>query len=132
MDDALDTLGRTIGEALAASVKGYTIAHHELTLEAKAGDVVSVIRFLRDDPRCLFWNIVDVTAIDWPGREQRFDVVYHLLSPKHNARIRVKIAVDEGAAVDSIIGVYPGVDWFEREGFDLYVVALSDHPHMGR
>ena len=132
MDEALDTLGRTIGDALAASVKGYAVAHHELTVEAQAADIVAVMRFLRDDPRCLFWNIVDVTAIDWPGREHRFDVVYHLLSPKHNARIRVKIAVDEGAAVNSIIGVYPGADWFERELFDLYGVVITGHPDMRR
>ena len=91
MDEALDTLGRTIADALTASVKGYTVAYHELTLQAEARDIVSVMRFLRDDPRCLFWNIVDVTAVDWPGREKRFYVVYHLLSPKHNVRIRLKI-----------------------------------------
>ena len=95
----LSTLSaETIADALAASVRGYTVAYHELTLQAEARDIVSVMRFLRDDPRCLFWNIVDVTAVDWPGREQRFDVVYHLLSPKHNVRIRLKIDVDEGDA----------------------------------
>jgi NADH-quinone oxidoreductase subunit C len=132
MDEVLETLGRTIADALTASVKGYTVAHHELTVEAQARDIVSVMRFLRDDARCLFWNIVDVTAVDWPGREQRFDVVYHLLSPRHNVRVRVKIAVDEGASVDSIIGVYPGVDWFEREVFDLYGVVFTGHPDMRR
>src|SRR5207344_927824 len=99
------------------AVKGYSVAHQELTLSADAGEIVAVMRFLRDDPRCLFWNIIDVTAVDWPGRERRFDVVYHLLSPKRNVRVRVKIEVDEGVPVDSIIGVYPGVDWFEREAF---------------
>ena len=107
MDDTLDTLGRTIADALTPSVTGYSIAHHELTVQARAADVVSVMRFLRDDPRCLFWNIVDVTAVDWPGREQRFDVVYHLLSPKHNARVRVKITTDETTPVASIIDVFP-------------------------
>ena len=132
MDEALDTLGRTVADALAASVKGYAVAYHELTLQAEARDIVSVMRFLRDDPRCLFWNIVDVTAVDWPGREKRFDVVYHLLSPKHNVRIRVKIEVDEGTPVDSSIGVFPGVDWFEREVFDLYGVVFTVLPDMRR
>ncbi len=71
MDETLDTLGRSISDALAASVLGYQVVHHELTVRAKAGDIVSVMRFLRNDPRCLFWNIVDVTAVDWPGRERR-------------------------------------------------------------
>ena len=101
-------------------------------MRRKRGDIVSVMRFLRDDPRCLFWNIVDVTAVDWPGREQRFDVVYHLLSPKHNVRVRVKIAVDEDASVRFDRRRLPGVDWFEREIFDLYGVVFTGHPDMRR
>jgi NADH-quinone oxidoreductase subunit C len=132
MDEILDTLGRTIADALPASVKGYAIARHELTVQAQAADIVAVMRFLRDDPRCLFWSIIDVTAVDWPGREQRFDVVYHLLSPKHNVRVRVKIEVDEETPVASIIEVYPGADWFEREAYDLYGVIFTGHPDMRR
>jgi NADH-quinone oxidoreductase subunit C len=132
MDEILDTLGRTIAGALAASVRGYAIAHHELTVQAEARDIVSVMRLLRDDPRCLFWNIVDITAVDWPGRERRFDVVYHLLSPKHNVRARVKIETDEGVPVASIIEVFPGADWFEREVYDLYGVVFTGHPDMRR
>jgi NADH-quinone oxidoreductase subunit C len=132
MDESLDTLGRTITEALTPSVQGYSVAHHELTVQARAADILSVMRFLRDDPRCLFWNIVDVTAVDWLGRQPRFDVVYHLLSPKHNVRVRVKIAVDEGSSVDSIIEIYPGTDWFEREAYDLYGVVFTGHPDMRR
>ena len=79
MDDTLDSLGRTVVDALSPAVTAYSIAHHELTVSARARDIVSVMRFLRDDPRCLFWNIIDVTAVDWPSRERRFDVVYHLL-----------------------------------------------------
>jgi NADH-quinone oxidoreductase subunit C len=132
MDETLDTLGRTIADALPASVKSYAIARHELTVQAQAADIVAVMRFLRDDPRCLFWSFIDVTAVDWPGREQRFDVVYHLLSPKHNVRVRVKIEVDEATPVASIIEVYPGADWFEREAYDLYGVIFTGHPDMRR
>ena len=132
MDETLDTLGRTIADALPASVTGYAIARHELTVQAQAADIVAVMRFLRDDPRCLFWSFIDVTAVDWPGRDQRFDVVYHLLSPKHNVRVRVKIEVDEATPVASIIEVYPGADWFEREAYDLYGVIFTGHPDMRR
>jgi NADH-quinone oxidoreductase subunit C len=132
MDETLETLGRTIADALTPSVKGYSIAHHELTVQAQAADIVPVMRFLRDDPRCLFWSIVDVTAVDWPSRERRFDVVYHLLSPKHNVRVRVKIDTDETTPVASIIEVFPGTDWFEREVFDLYGVVFTGHPDMRR
>jgi NADH-quinone oxidoreductase subunit C len=132
MDETLDTLGRTVVDALTPAVAGYAIAHRELTLQAQAADIVAVMRFLRDDPRCLFWCIIDVTAVDWPGRERRFDVVYHLLSPKYNVRVRVKIETDETTPVPSIIEVFPGTDWFEREAFDLYGVVFTGHPDMRR
>ncbi|MFY9895655.1 MAG: NADH-quinone oxidoreductase subunit C [Xanthobacteraceae bacterium] len=132
MDDKLDTLGRTIAGALGPSVTGYAVAYHELTVTANARDIVLVMRFLRDDPRCQFWNITDVTAVDWPGRERRFDVVYHLLSPKHNVRLRVKVETDETTPVDSIIEVFPGANWFERETYDLYGVIFTGHPDMRR
>ena len=132
MDDTLEILGRTIADALAPAVTGFAIARHELTLSATASDIVSVMRFLRDDPRCLFWSIIDVTAVDWPGRERRFDVVYHLLSPKHNLRIRVKTQTEEAAPVPSIIEVFPGADWFEREIYDLYGIVFAGHPDMRR
>src|SRR5580704_11654896 len=132
MDDTLDTLGKAIADALPASVTGYAVAYHELTVTVQAGDIVAVMRFLRDDPRCLFINLIDVTAVDWPSREQRFDVVYHLLSPKLNLRIRVKAETDEATPVPSIIDVFPGSDWFERETYDLYGVIFTGHPDMRR
>ena len=132
MDEALDTLGRAIAEALPASVAGYTVARRELTVQAQAADIVAVMRVLRDDPRFLFVSMIDVTAVDWPGRTKRFDVVYHLLSPKHNARVRVKIETDADTPVASIIEVFPGADWFEREAYDLYGVMFSGHPDMRR
>ena len=108
------------------------VAFGELTITAKASDIVKVVTFLRDDERCQFVSFIDVTAVDWPSREQRFDVVYHFLSPKHNRRIRVKIAVDENTPVASIIDVFPGADWFERETYDLYGVLFTGHPDMRR
>ncbi len=132
MDETLGTFGATIAAALAPSVLGHKVAFGELTLAAKAADIVKVATFLRDDPRCAFISIIDVTAVDWPGREKRFDVVYHFLSPKLNRRIRVKVETDEATAVPSIIGVFPGADWFERETYDLYGVLFSGHPDMRR
>jgi NADH-quinone oxidoreductase subunit C len=88
--------------------------------------------FLRDDERCQFVSFIDVTAVDWPQRERRFDVVYHLLSPRLNRRIRIKIEAGEETRVPSIIGVFPGADWFERETYDLYGVLFTGHPDMRR
>ena len=132
MDETLDTLGKTIAAAFGLSVTGYTVAFHELTVTARASEIVSVMRYLRDDPHCLFYNLIDVTAVDWPSRERRFDVVYHLMSPTLNWRIRVKVETDEATPVPSIIEVFPGADWFEREAYDLYGVVFSGHPDMRR
>ena len=132
MNETLDTLGKTVAGALGPSVTGHALAYGELTLSAQAADIISVLRFLRDDQRCLFWCLIDITAVDWPSRERRFDVVYHLLSPKHNARIRIKIETDEATPVSSVIEVFPSADWYEREIYDLYGVVFSGHPDMRR
>jgi NADH-quinone oxidoreductase subunit C len=132
MDATLDTLGQTIAAALKGAVSGHTIAFGELTLHANAADIVKVATFLRDDPGCQFVNFVDVTAVDWPARERRFDVVYHFLSPTKNCRVRVKIEVDATTPVASLIAIFPGADWFERETYDLYGIMFTGHPDMRR
>jgi len=132
MEETLDRLGQTIKNALGASVVGYSVVRGELTVEAKAADVVRVATFLRDDPACQFVNIIDVTAVDRPSREQRFDVVYHFLSPRLNQRVRLKVATDETTPVPSLIDVFRGADWFERETYDLYGVLFTGHPDMRR
>ena len=132
MDDVLESLGQTVKSNLGASVVEYAVVRGELTVTVKAADIVKVARFLRDDPACLFKCIVDVTAVDWPERETRFDVVYHLLSPHINQRIRVKAEVGEGEAIASLIDIYRGADWFEREAYDLYGVLFTGHPDMRR
>jgi len=130
--ERLQKLGETIKAALADSVTGTQIAYGELTVHAKAADIVKVATYLRDATVCQFSSIIDVTAVDWPQREQRFDVVYHLLSPRLNTRIRVKVMTDEMTPVPSIIDVYHGADWFEREAYDLYGVLFTGHPDLRR
>ncbi len=132
MDDMLDRLGVTIKGALGASVAGYEVARGELTVSAKAADIVKVATFLKADAACQFICIIDITAVDWPGREQRFDVVYHFLSPRLNQRVRVKVATDEATPVPSLVNLFRGADWFEREAYDLYGVLFTGHPDMRR
>jgi len=130
--ERLETLGQTIANALAGSVTGTAVVRGELTVQAKAADIVKVAAYLRDATPCQFSCIIDVTAVDWPSREQRFDVVYHLLSPRLNQRVRVKVMTDEVTPVPSLIEVYRGADWFERETYDLYGVLFIGHPDMRR
>jgi NADH-quinone oxidoreductase subunit C len=132
MNEKLRAIGDAILGGLPGSVTGFDIAYGELNVAASAADIVKVVRFLRDDRNCQFWNFIDVTVVDWPQREQRFDVVYHFLSPKLNARVRVKAMTDEGTPVPSIISEFPGADWFEREAYDLYGVLFTGHPDLRR
>jgi len=130
--ERLETLAQSIQAALPGSVTGHEIARGELTLRVEAADIVKVARYLRDATQCQFSCIIDITAVDWPGREKRFDVVYHFLSPRLNQRIRVKIETDEATPVPSIIEVYRGADWYERETYDLYGVLFAGHPDLRR
>jgi NADH-quinone oxidoreductase subunit C len=130
--EQLEKVGQSIKEGLNDATLGYEIVRGELTVQAKAAEIVRVATFLRDATPCQFSCIIDITAGDRPGREQRFDVVYHFLSPRLNQRVRVKVATDEATPVPSIIGVFRGADWFERETYDLYGVLFTGHPDMRR
>jgi NADH-quinone oxidoreductase subunit C len=104
----------------------------ELTLHAEADKIVEVLTFLRDDAECRFVCFIDICGADYPERESRFDVVYHLLSPYKNQRVRVKLQADEDGTVPSAIEVFPAANWYERETFDLYGVLFSGHPDLRR
>jgi len=132
MEEILRELGEHVTQALPGAVTGYALTHGELTLQAETGEIVTVAQFLRDDPKCQFFSFVDVCGVDWPARAKRFDVVYHLLSPKRNLRVRIKIETDEDTPVPSITGVFPGANWFEREAYDLYGILFAGHPDLRR
>jgi NADH-quinone oxidoreductase subunit C len=128
----LAELGETIKSALPGVVTASEVAFDQLTVSVQPEKIVEVMTHLRDDPACRFVNIIDITAVDYPNREKRFDVVYHLLSPTLNTRIRIRAEADETTQVPSIIEVFPGADWFEREAYDLYGVIFVGHPDMRR
>ena len=132
MSADLQELGDTIAASLGPAVLDRQIAYGELTVLVAAEEIVRVLTFLRDDPRCLFVSLMDLCGADYPGRERRFDVVYHLISYRHNRRIRIKVEADEVTPVPSVIDVYPTANWFEREAYDLYGVLFSGHPDLRR
>ena len=132
MDETLSELGEHVASSLGNAIRSWTIAFDELTMIAETNRIVDVLGFLQSDPTCQFVNLTDICGVDWPSREQRFDVVYHLLSPKNNARIRIKISADERILVPSVCEVFPSSDWFEREVYDLYGVLFSGHPDLRR
>lgn len=124
--------GQALSSALSGAIRGYHVAVGELTLEAETSEIVRVMTYLRDDPDCEFKILVDICGVDWPQREKRFDVVYHLLSLTRNQRIRVKVKAGEDEAVPTIVPVFPAANWFEREAFDMYGMAFADHPDLRR
>ena len=132
MSEALNELSSYIGEAAGNLVASADIAYGELTLKTDGARVVELLTFLRDDVQCGFVNLVDICGVDWPARAERFDVVYHLLSPRQNLRIRVKVATGEDQPVPSACAVYPGADWFEREAYDMYGILFTGHPDLRR
>ena len=128
----LSALGQSISAALDGTITGVTVARGELTLDVVPAEIIRVMAHLRDAPDCEFKILVDVCGNDWPQREKRFDVVYHLLSLTKNARIRVKAQVGEKESIPSIAAEYPAAGWFEREAFDMYGIAFGGHPDLRR
>jgi NADH-quinone oxidoreductase subunit C len=130
MLQGLDELAKDIATALSGAVLSQTQVLGELTLEIDTGRIVEVAQFLREHAG--FAVLIDICGVDWPQREKRFDIVYHLLSLSDNRRIRLKLRTDEDTPVPSIVCVYPAANWFEREAFDMYGITFADHPDLRR
>src|SRR6202045_800893 len=132
MGCSLQQLGVAIAADLPGAISGISTAYGELPLPVDPGRLIETVTFLRDDPSCLFVSFIDLTAVDYPVREKRFDVVTHLLSPKHNRRVRIKVATDEATPVASLTGLYPAANGYEREAYDLFGVLFTGHPDLRR
>jgi len=132
LSEELIELGEYIEGATPDAVFSATLHGDELVVACAPEGLPALMKFLRDASACQFTTLVDVTAIDWPEREKRFDLVYHLLSMPQNRRIRVKAQVREGAVAPSIVDVFPNADWLEREIFDMFGVMFSGHPDLRR
>jgi len=132
MSEELLELGEMIAMAQPDSVLEHHVVHGELTISATSSGLRALVGYLRDNTACAFTTMIDITAIDWPGREDRFDVVYHFLSMPQNQRVRVKLSVAEDQVIASISDIHPSADWFEREVFDMYGVMFSGHPDLRR
>lgn len=131
-DTALQDLGEYLATKAASAIVRTEIAFGELTIYAQSSEIIPLLKLLRTDSRCRFEVLIDICGVDWPGRENRFDVVYHLLSPRVNQRIRVKIEADEATPIHSAVGVFPVANWFEREAYDMYGILFSGHPDLRR
>ncbi len=132
MSEALRELGDHIVASLPEDVIDAEVAHGELIVRIQLGSIVRVMTFLRDDSNCQFKCLMDICGVDYPEREQRFDVVYNLLSLRHNHRVRLKLATGEDTPVPSVTSVFSSAGWWEREAWDLFGIYFSDHPDLRR
>ncbi len=128
----LTELGGVVEALLGEKVLSISTYFGEMSLTIARDDIIPVLRKLKDDPRLQFWSFIDLCGVDYPERDERFEVVYHLLSPRQNARIRIKLSTDEETPVPSVTGLYPGADWFEREAWDMYGILFTGHPDLRR
>jgi NADH-quinone oxidoreductase subunit C len=128
----LADLAAHIESRMPDAVRSTQIVVGELTVLAERDHILPLLRFLRDDQQCNFETFIDLCGVDYPERNERFEVVYHLLSMRMNHRIRIRIRTDEETAVPSAVPIWPVANWFEREAFDMYGIQFSDHPDLRR
>ncbi len=132
MSEALKELGAHIELKRPDCVIGWDIAFDELTIDVAPANIAQFVEYLRTDATCRFSTLVDITAVDYPERAKRFDVVYHFLSMFQNHRVRLRVSVREDEMLPSIVPVHPSANWFEREVFDMFGIIFSDHPDLRR
>ncbi len=132
MSEALRELSEYITVGLREKVTGTEIALGELVVRVERGDLVRALTFLRDDTNCQFKCLMDICGVDYPEREERFEIVYNLLSLTNNNRIRVKVQTGDETPVPSVTGVFSAANWWEREALDLYGIYFSGHPDLRR
>lgn len=132
MAQSLQSLGETIAAKLGDKLAGWSVGVDMVVLAATPETILDVLTTLRDDRDLRFVGFTDICGVDWPAREKRFDVVYHLLSPTLNSRVRIKLETDEATPVPSATGLFHGADWFEREAYDLYGILFTGHHDLRR
>ena len=131
MEDSI-TLNRLI-EKFPNSILETHSYREDDTAVVKKEDIIRVLTFLRDNPALLYNFMMDLTAVDYMGRDLRFEVVYHLYSLHYNRRIRIKAKISEtNCSIDSVTSLWKSADWFEREVYDLYGIHFNGHPELKR
>ena len=128
----LEELAQHVETLLGPNCLSRRLSHGELTVIVPAAAILDVLRQLRDDDRCQFEQLIDICGVDYPEREKRFDLVYHLLSPRKNQRLRLKCEVGEATAVPSVVELFACANWYEREAYDMYGILFAGHPDLRR
>ena len=104
----------------------------QLQVSVTSRNLINLVDFVKNDENCQFRQLTDIAGVDYPERENRFDVIYHFLSFKWNVRLRIKTEISENGSLPSICSIFPAANWFEREAFDMYGIQFTDHPDLRR
>ena len=132
MKTTVSDLERTVNSGLTTTVKRSEIKFSQLFIDIDIENLVSVILFLKTSEKCRFRQLIDITAVDYPGKEKRFKIVYLLLSHENNLRIVINTHIEDKVIVPSITKIFPSANWMEREVFDMYGISFKDHPDLRR
>ncbi|KAL1964794.1 hypothetical protein VTN77DRAFT_6661 [Rasamsonia byssochlamydoides] len=130
--ESLHKYGQYIMSCLPKYVQQFSVWKDELTIYVPPSGLIPVMSFLKYHTAAEYTQISDITAVDYPTRENRFEVVYNMLSVRHNSRIRVKTYADEASPVPSVTGLFDGALWYEREVYDMFGVFFTGHPDLRR
>tara|TARA_B100001029_G_scaffold25454_1_gene17896 strand:+ start:529 stop:1134 length:606 start_codon:yes stop_codon:yes gene_type:complete len=128
----LENLEKKINSELTTKIKNTEIKHNQLYIDTDKDDFVDVILFIKTNQDTKFRQLIDITVIDYPEKNQRFELVYLLLSHEFNQRIILKYSINENEVISSLTNIFPAANWMEREVFDMYGVSFKDHPDLRR
>ena len=132
MSATVTDLERTVNSGLTTTIKKSEINFDQLFIDVDIENIISTILFLKTNEKCRFKQLIDITAVDYPEKEERFKIVYLLLSHEKNLRIVINSHINEKVVVPSITKIFPSANWMEREVFDMYGISFKDHPDLRR
>ena len=130
--NSLEDLEKKINSELTTKINTTEIKHNQIYLETDKDDFLDVILFLKTNLDTKFRQLIDITVVDYPENNQRFQVVYLFLSHEFNQRLVLKYSISENEVIPSLTSVFPAANWMEREVFDMYGVNFKDHPDLRR
>ena len=132
MSANINDLEKSVNSALTTAIKTSKVNFNQLYIEIDLDNLYSTILYLKTNNKCKFRQLIDITAVDYPNKEKRFNIVYFLLSHENNLRAVINVNINEKMTVPSIIKIYPSANWMEREVFDMYGIVFKDHPNLKR
>ncbi len=129
---SLINLEKKINSELTTKINSSRINHQQLEIQIDKESLFDVVIFLKKNNSTKFRQLIDITAVDYIGSDNRFKMIYLLLSHEYNLRINLTFSINEKEVVNSLTKIFPSANWMEREVFDMYGIKFNDHPDLRR